>query len=137
MAYINLNNSCPRRDFLVAWRSGKTCCSICCNQNPATYSRNGLQQHYRMMHKSLEFNDITLKDGVSASREFVASETWQNLMTLSEQRSKSVGTALSKIRLVILNIYITITNIYITTTLYIITADIKNNNLSFTGTWKL
>ncbi len=123
MAYINLNNSCPRRDFLVAWRSGKTCCSICCNQNPATYSRNGLQQHYRMMYKSLEFNDITLKDGVSALREFVASETWQNLMTLSEQRCKSVGTALSKIRLVILNI--------------IITADIKNNNLSFTGTWKL
>ena len=84
-----------------------------------------------MIDKSLEFNDITLKDGVGALREFVASETWQNLMTLSEQRSKSVGTALSKIRLVILNIYITITNIYI------ITADIKNNNLSFTGTWKL
>jgi isoleucyl-tRNA synthetase len=57
-----------------------------------------------MMHKSLEFNDITLKDGVGALREFVASETWQNLITLSEQRSKSVGTALSKIRLVILRL---------------------------------
>ena len=99
MAYINLNNSCPRKDFLVAWQSGKTCYSACCSQNPATFFCNELQQHYRMMHKNLEFNAIMMKDGVRALRKFVVSETWQNLTTLPEKRSKSVGTALLKVRL--------------------------------------
>ena len=102
---LNLNNSCPRRDFLVAWRSGKTCCSICCSENLATYSGNGLRQHYRMMHKDVDFSDVTMNEGINALRGFVASETRQNLMNLFEQRSKSVGTSFTKFRIFYCNYY--------------------------------
>ena len=94
MADIYLNNSCPRRDFLGAWRNGKTCCPTCFGERPAIYSPNGLQQHYRMVHKDIEFNDITVKEGVAVLRGFVVSETRQNLAILCEERIKSVSAGL-------------------------------------------
>ena len=94
MAFINMNNSCPRKDFIVSWRSGNTCCSICCVRNPTTFSHAGLQQHYRLMHRNMDFTDVSVKEGVDALHKFVVLETRQNLTNLFELRSKSVSEAL-------------------------------------------
>lgn len=94
MAFVNLNNSCPQRQFLLAWRDGKICCSLCGFQNTYAFSRNGLRNHYRASHKTAEFSDSAFKDGAKVLREFVTNETRENLITLSEQRRKSVGSTL-------------------------------------------
>ena len=79
------------RDLLVAWRSGNVCCSVCCTGNPVTFTRDGLQHHYRMVHKNIEFEEPKVEEGVNALRRLVASETLENLMTLSKNRSELVG----------------------------------------------
>ncbi len=90
MAFVNLNNSYPRR-FLLAWRSGRMCCALCL-QRTDTFSQTGLEQHYRISHKTTKFSDNAVRDGVRALRDFVANETRENLISLSEQRSNSVST---------------------------------------------
>jgi hypothetical protein len=111
MAFVNLNNSYPRQ-FLLALRNGRMCCAVCC-QKTDTFSRNGLQQHYRMTHKNLEFSENAVRVGVRALRNFVAEETRENLVTLSEKRSESVG-VLTFIILLYYILYQTITFLIIT-----------------------
>ena len=95
MAQLRMNYSCPQRQFILALRSGKTCCAVCGSQTSETtdiFSQVGLQQHYRIIHRGTEFDDNALKDGVKCLRKFAANETKENLIALSEQRKNSVGT---------------------------------------------
>jgi hypothetical protein len=92
MAQLRMNYSCPQRQFILALRSGKTCCAVCGSQTTDIFSQVGLQQHYRIRHRGTEFDDNALKDGVKCLRKFAANETKENLIALSEQRKNSVGT---------------------------------------------
>jgi hypothetical protein len=57
MAQLRMNYSCPRRQFILALRSRKTCCAVCGSQTTDIFSQVGLQQHYRIRHRSTEFDD--------------------------------------------------------------------------------
>jgi hypothetical protein len=57
MAQLRMNYSCPRRQFILALRSRKTCCAVCGSQTTDIFSQVGLQQHYRITHKGTEFDD--------------------------------------------------------------------------------
>ena len=105
MAYVDLNNSCYQRKFLLAWRRGKACCAVCVTEKQCTniYTRIGLQQHYRIRHNKLGFSDLTVRDGVQTLRTLVANETRENLEALSEQRKKSVNTKFAPVCLKCIN----------------------------------
>ena len=94
MAYVDLNNSCFQRKYLLAWRRGKTLCSVCEKERQCTdiFTRTGLQHHYRIFHKDLQCNDFSVIEGVQSLRTWVAQETRANLEVLSEQRKSLVGT---------------------------------------------
>ena len=49
------------------------------------------------MHKNIEFEETKVEEGVNALRRLVASETLENLMTLSKNRSELVGKILTYI----------------------------------------
>jgi hypothetical protein len=80
MAELLMNYSCPRRQFILALRSGKTCCAVCGSQTTDIFSQVGLQQHYRIRHRGTEFDDNALKDGMKCLRKFAANETKENLI---------------------------------------------------------
>ena len=90
-ANITFVNCCPQRDYLIALRNGNTCCPTCDSYNLGCFSREGLHQHYRLMHKQVEFSEEILKKGFSLLRTRAALETLTNLLDLSEKRSKMVS----------------------------------------------
>ena len=61
------------------------------------FTRDGLRHHYRMMHKNIEFEETKVEEGVNALQRLVASETLENLMTLSKNQSELVGKILTYI----------------------------------------
>ena len=79
---------------MLAWRRGKTLCSVCEKERQWTdiFTRTGLQHHYRIFHKDLQCNDFSVIDGVQSLRTWVAQETRANLEVLSGQRKSLVGT---------------------------------------------
>ena len=91
IAKITLGNSCPRRDFLIAFRNGNICCPTCDSNNLDCFSQEGLHQHYRFVHKQVEFSDEIVKKGSSLLRTRAASETLKNLLALSDKRRKMVS----------------------------------------------
>ena len=57
MAHLRMNYSCPRRQFILALRSRKTCFAVCGSQTTNIFSQVSLQQHYRIRHRGTEFDD--------------------------------------------------------------------------------
>ena len=91
---LDLSNPCFPKEFLLAWRSGKTCCPDCINSDRRkvdTYTQNGLGIHYRSAHGIAMFKqETTVKQGVALLQELVACETFENLQTLSDIRRTKV-----------------------------------------------
>jgi hypothetical protein len=88
---INFSNSCPQRDYLISFRNDNICCPTCDSNNLDCFSREGLHQHYRLVHKQVEFSDEIVKKGASLLRTRAASETLKNLLALSEKRREMVS----------------------------------------------
>ena len=88
---ITFTNSCPQRDFLIAFRNGNTCCLTCDTNNLSCFSWEGLHQHYRLVHRQVKFSKEIVKKGFSLLRTGAASETLTNLLVLSEKRRGMVS----------------------------------------------
>ena len=88
---ITFTNSCPQRDFLIAFRNGNTCYPTCDTNNLSCFSREGLHQHYRLVHRQVKFSEEIVKKGFSLLRTRAASETLTNLLVLSEKRRGMVS----------------------------------------------
>ena len=88
---VTFSKSHPPREYLIAFRNGKVCCPVCDSNNLDCFSQEGLHQHYRMVHKQAEFNEQIVNAGTALLRRHAASETLNNLLTLSERRRKMVS----------------------------------------------
>lgn len=88
---VNLSGTYPKRDYLIALRNGNVCCPFCEDNNPDCFSRDGLRQHYRLVHKHVEFKNDIYNDGAALLRTRAASETMKNLLNLSQKRMEMVS----------------------------------------------
>jgi hypothetical protein len=57
LSCVWITDSCPRRQFILALQSRKTCCAVCGSQTTDIFSQVGLQEHYRIRHRGTEFDD--------------------------------------------------------------------------------
>ena len=87
---ISLSTTSTQRYYLLALRNNKVLCPVC-GKTSAIFSRQGLNLHYKTMHKNNVFSEEVLVEGDALVRQCASEETLSNIMTLSERRREEVS----------------------------------------------